>query len=84
MRKKEKGVDVNKAEVFQTGLRPLGFFIIILLLLFFIFLTANPLIPVVDFPQMKKQKHLGFLLLSPLSASRQWVRADVVLGTAVL
>lgn len=37
MRKKEKGVDVNKLEVFQTSHCPLGFFI---------FLTANPLIPI--------------------------------------
>lgn len=37
MRRKEKGVDVNNLEVFQTSQSPLGFFI---------FLTANPLIPI--------------------------------------
>lgn len=68
MRKKEKGVDVNKAKVFQTGQRPLGFFIIFIILFFFYFPHCKPFDSSCRFPTDEETKALRFpTALTPVS-----------------
>lgn len=80
--KKEKLVDVNKREVFQTTLNPLDFFI---------FPTADldcSLSPLYTSHRWRNNSkdwlNFGFLLPLPVPLSGQWVKAVKLLSMAVL
>lgn len=80
--KKEKLVDVNKREVFQTTLNPLDFFI---------FPTADldcSLSPLYTSHRWRNNSkdwlNFGFLLPLPVPLSGQWVKAVELLSMAVL